>query len=705
MRSVWNLCLGLALVGWSATEAWAQSPPRVFPAGTKPSDSRLKPLRALNDKLHPWTPPATREAWEAEAARIRQQLHVSLGMWPMWEKTELKPVATGTLDRGDYTVEKVYFASRPGHYVSGVVYRPKKISGQMPAILSPHGHWANGRFYDAGEKAAQGQLDSGAEDFLAGAQSPLQARFVQLARMGCLVFHYDMIGTADSQAIEHRTQFNDVEASLRLQNKMGLQTWNSIRALDYVLSLPEVDPSRVGVTGASGGGTQSFMLCALDPRPSVAFPAVMVSTDMQGGCQCENADYLRIGINNVAIAALMAPRPLGMVGADDWTVNFETSGLPELKQIYGYYGVSDHVGAKVYKQFGHNYNQWSRELMYRWMAKFLRLAPDVPVDQLDFWPLTTEQLKVYTEKHPAPADFLKADALRQKLTEESEAAWSLLLPKTKDDLAKYKDSIRPFLEVAIDRGLPAAEDIEADLVATTDVSDLKVLTARVGRKTEGTQLPLTSVYHADKFDGQLVIWVDGAGKSVLFEANGQPIPAVRKLAEAGFAVTSFDPYLSGEFLAEGEKPEYKVDEKFPSYTFGYNRPLLAHRVRDVLTIIGASKLHPDVKSVHLAGTGEGGLLALLARACIDGAIGKCVVDLNGFAFSSVKETTDPHLLPGALKYGGVGGLTITAAEGDTTLFGALESNQAELSLWKSVSPDALHAEPLTPDGLAEWLLK
>lgn len=704
MRSVWKLCLGLALVGLGALEASAQVP-RVFPAGVKPTDSRLNPQRTLNDKFHPWAPPSSKAAWEAEATRIREQLLVSLGLWPMWEKTELKPVVTGTLDRGDYTVDKVFFSSRPGHYVSGIVYRPKNAKGQIPAVLSPHGHWPEGRFYDAGEKGAADQLASGAEDFISGARSPLQARFVQLARMGCLVFHYDMVGTADSQVIEHRTQFNDVQASLHLQNKMGLQTWNSIRALDYVLSLPEVDATRIGVTGASGGGTQTFMLCALDPRPTVAFPAVMVGTAMQGGCQCENADYLRIGINNVAIAALTAPRPLGMVGADDWTIDIETRGLPELRQIYGYYGVMDHVAAKTYKQFPHNYNQWSRELMYRWLATHLKLSPDAPVDQLDFWPLTREQLTVYSEKHPVPADALKADAFRAKMIEESDAAWAAVLPKTKEEIGSYKSSIRPVLSVALDRGLPAAEEIEPDGVETKDVGDLKVLTARIARRSEGTQVPIASVYHADKFDGRLAIWIDGAGKSVLFEASGQPIPAVRKLAESGFAVTSLDQFLTGEFLGEGEAATYKIEEGFPAYTLCYNRPLLAHRVRDLLTIIQAGTLHPDVKSVHLVGTGEGGLIALLARATFDGTVGKCLVDLNGFAFSSVQAASDPHLLPGALKYGGVGGLTITAAEGDTSIYGATDANKSELGLWQAIQPDALHAEALTADLIAEQLLK
>ena len=93
---------------------------------------------------------------------------------------------------------------------------------------------------------------------------------------------------------------------------MGLQSWNARRALDFLISLPDVDPSRIGVSGASGGGTQTFILGALDSRPAVFFPMVMVGTRMQGGCTCENADYLRVGTGNVEIASLMAPRPVGM---------------------------------------------------------------------------------------------------------------------------------------------------------------------------------------------------------------------------------------------------------------------------------------------------------------------------------------------------------------------------------------------------------
>ncbi len=258
--------------------------PRVLEPGKLPADSRLSPQRTYNDAYHPWVPPTTKAAWEAAKPAIRDRMLVGMGLWPMPPAAPLTPVIHGKIDRDDYTIEKVFFESHPGHFVSGNLYRPKKVEGKVPGVLCPHGHWPNGRFYElAADKAQKEQIDKGAEKFMSGARYPLQARMVGLARMGCIVFHYDMVGNADSQKIPHRQGFTDVEAALRLQDFMGLQTFNSMRALDFLVSLPEVDPNRIGVTGASGGGTQTFVLCALDPRPTVAFPAVMVSTAMQGG--------------------------------------------------------------------------------------------------------------------------------------------------------------------------------------------------------------------------------------------------------------------------------------------------------------------------------------------------------------------------------------------------------------------------------------
>src|SRR5712691_5033375 len=421
MKPTLSLSLLMAVsVAWAAELDRS----RVLPPGQKPADARLTTVRTLNNKDFFLKVPATREAWEARRQAVREQILVAMGLWPMPEKTPLHPVIHGKIDRDEYTVEKVFFASYPGHYVSGNLYRPKGKSGKLPGVLCPHGHWPDGRFFDAlatyGEKRVEQEIKSGAEKTREGARFPLQARCAQLARMGCVVFHYDMVGNADSQQIKHREGFTDVDAELHLQSFMGLQTYNSVRALDFLVSLPDVDPKRIGVTGASGGGTQTFILCAIDDRPAVAFPAVMVSTAMQGGCICENCSHLRRGTGNIELAALFAPKPLAMSGADDWTIDIERKGVPQLKATYRLYDAEDRVMARCFPQFKHNYNQVSRELMYNWFNKHLRLGQPEPVVERPFVPVPPKELSVYDEQHPRPADATGVEALRKTMSEASD---------------------------------------------------------------------------------------------------------------------------------------------------------------------------------------------------------------------------------------------------------------------------------------------
>src|SRR5262249_49591409 len=158
---------------------------------------------------------------------------------------------------------------------------------------------------------------------------------------------------------------------------------------------------------------QTFILCAIDDRPAVAFPAVMVSTAMQGGCICENCCYLRQRTGNVEFAALFAPKPLGMTGANDWTKEIETKGLPQLKALYRLYDTESHVYAKAFLEFDHNYNQVSREAMYKWFNHHLKLGQAEPVIEKSFIPVPVTELSVYDDKHPRPKDATGAKELRK----------------------------------------------------------------------------------------------------------------------------------------------------------------------------------------------------------------------------------------------------------------------------------------------------
>src|SRR5262249_39319954 len=158
--------------------------------GDKPADRRLDRPRHYDLKDFFFTPPSDLKAWEARRRDVREQLLVANGLWPLPEKTPLNAVVHGKIDRGEYTIEKVYFASAPGHYVSGNLYRPKGKTGKLPGVLFAHGHWLNGRLHDAGEKAAQASIDMKGEKTMNSARYFMQALPAQLARMGCVVFHY-----------------------------------------------------------------------------------------------------------------------------------------------------------------------------------------------------------------------------------------------------------------------------------------------------------------------------------------------------------------------------------------------------------------------------------------------------------------------------------------------------------------------------------
>src|SRR6185436_9025965 len=320
---------------WMAAAASAAGSPRVLAPDTLPDDVRLGPLKDL-DGYFPFNPPASKGAWEKRAERVRRQILVAEGLWPMPTRTPLNAVVHGRVERPEYTVDKVYFESAPGFFVTGNLYRPKAPRGKMPGVMFAHGHWANARLSESGDAEIFREIAEGQERFEEGGRSRFQSMCVQLARMGCVVWQWDMLSDSDSiqfsRQLVHgfarqRPEMNTVEnwgyyspaAEAHLQSIMGLQTWNSIRSVDFLLSLPEVDPERIAMTGASGGGTQTMLLAAVDDRLKLSFPAVMVSTAMQGGCTCENASLLRIGTGNVEFAGLFAPKPQGMTTANDWT--------------------------------------------------------------------------------------------------------------------------------------------------------------------------------------------------------------------------------------------------------------------------------------------------------------------------------------------------------------------------------------------------
>jgi hypothetical protein len=322
------------------------------------------PYRTLDDKFAPPTITSL-EAWTPRAAYLKEHILASAGLLPMPEKTPLKPVVFGEAPHSDYSVSKVYFESLPGFFVTGNLYKPAG-AGPFPAILSPHGHWAYGRLENSDVASVPG-------------------RAINLARQGFVVFTYDMIGYNDSRQLTHT--FGGQRENLWGLSLAGLQLWNSIRGLDFLESLEYVRRDAIGATGASGGGTQTFLVAAVDDRVAAAAPVNMISLHMQGGCLCENQPGLRLETTNVEIASTIAPRPLLMVSATgDWTTNTMKLEYPAVRSVYRLFDAEDRVHG-VQFEAPHNYNRNSREAMYAFMARWLQKAPsDVKRPERNFTP-------------------------------------------------------------------------------------------------------------------------------------------------------------------------------------------------------------------------------------------------------------------------------------------------------------------------------
>jgi hypothetical protein len=287
-------------------------------------------------------------AWEERKLFLRNQILVSTGLSPMPEKTPLHPQIFGKIDGRGYTIEKVLIETLPGFYLGGNLYRPRDGKTKHPGILNPHGHWQYGRLENE-------PVDSG------------PAFGISLARQGYVVFAYDMVGYTDTIQVPHR--FGSPTQRLWSFGPLGLQLWDSIRALDFLSSLDDVDAGRIGMAGASGGATQTMMLTAVDDRVKFSSPVNMISSFMQGGDLCENAPGLRLNTSNVEIAAMFAPKPMLVVSdTTDWTRNVPREEYPAIKRIYDLYGKGDQVGV-VQLEAVHNFNQQSREAVYKFFAQ------------------------------------------------------------------------------------------------------------------------------------------------------------------------------------------------------------------------------------------------------------------------------------------------------------------------------------------------
>jgi len=302
--------------------------------------------------------PATLRGWDERLARVRAGLSRSFGRTP--EPCPLVPEVLSTLMRDGYAIERLTFQSRPGVRVTANLYRPEPVRGRCPGVLSVHGHWAWARM-----------------------DPHVQARSIGLAKLGYVVLCVDAFGSGERAAQPAPGTYHGGLTGASLwpvgTPLIGLQAHDNRRAVDYLVSRAEVDPDRLAVTGASGGGNQSLYAGATDERLAAVIPVCGIGTYdaylTTACCVCE------VNVGGAAFAttgdllAMVAPRALLVVSATRDALQFSVgeaaksvAAARERFRLLGQEAKIRHVAIDS----GHDYNQPMREAMYGWVEKWLR---------------------------------------------------------------------------------------------------------------------------------------------------------------------------------------------------------------------------------------------------------------------------------------------------------------------------------------------
>jgi dienelactone hydrolase len=560
-------------------------------AATVP-ESDIRNIEAADFKTHfKMRDYTSRKEWEDRRASLRQQILSAAGLLPMPVKTTLRPKIVRRLEYKDYSIEVVLIETVPGYYLGGNLYRPIGRTGPAPAVLVPHGHWKRGRLEDQPSYS-------------------VPALGINLARQGYVVFAYDMVGFNDTQQTPH--SFGGWSEDLWSFHPMGLQLWNSIRALDFLQSLPYVDSRRIAATGASGGASQTFLLAAVDDRVRFVAPVNMVSAHMQGGDPCEEAPNLRLDTFNVEIAAMIAPRPMLLVSSThDWTRNTPVEEFPAIQRIYKLFNVPNRV-ENAHIDAEHNYNRQSREAVYRFLARNMQgdhqastlvdrefsLPPDEEL--LAFPKVGVRDLEGYADVF----QMWKTTATLQNLSNT--------------DLAAQREALR----YALGADWPSRP--EAMIKGT------HIILSRTGKGDR-----VSGYWRPGKGAPVLVVHPDGSSAALRIEAVGQ-------LLESERPVLIIDPFISTANRTR--------KQQYDQYFLSYNRTDAADHVQDILTALAFLKNQAGGRP-ELFGLGDAGIWCVFAAA-VAPIPSDVIADLNGFGGTD-DDFRQRFFVPGIQRAGGL----------------------------------------------------
>jgi dienelactone hydrolase len=558
-------------------------------------------LRARAAALHANDrPPADRKAWEERRSSLRRAMLAAMGPFPE-QPCPLRPQEVGVLKRDGYRIEKLLFQSRPDVWVTATAYVPEPARGRVPAVLAVHGHW-----------------------LLARRDLVVQARCLGLVKLGFFVLAVDAFGAGERYTKPAPGTYHGALYGGTLwpagQTLLGLQVYDNRRAVDYLLSRPEVDGTRLGITGASGGGNQTMYAGALDDRFRAVVPVCAVGTYQAylraACCVCEVLPgALRIAEEG-DVLGLVAPRALLVINATQDAFQFSVGearkSLDRARPIFGLYGAEERLRHAVFES-PHAYNQPMREAMYGWMRRWLRDEGDgSPVPEPKHVIEKAEDLACFPDdKRPDGFLFLPAFARRQA---ESLLRAAAARPDHVEDWESTAVHLRKVLRKDVLGDFPPLPR-PAALVGKATTADGVTTTPLVLHPEPG--LPLHADLQSrpasgDKAPACVLLHLDGRA-----EALKHPLAAA--LLARGCMVLAPDLRATGTMRPPHDAIAGAPDHNSAEHGLWLGRPLLGQWAFDVLALLDWLALQPglDRERVAVAGLGQAGIVALVAAGLLD----------------------------------------------------------------------------------------
>lgn len=613
------------------------------------ADARLYSHRGYQSTMPLPAWPSLAE-WKRERGRIRQHLLLCAGLNAQTAAFKARGRVVGRFEHEGLIVENISIETLPGLYLVGNLYRPKTHKGRLPLILHPHGHAMNAR-------------TTPLEDY------SVPHRAMNSALLGFAAFAYSMIDyDDDTRQIPHRSLLAGPDkgvANVLGLSLFGLHLNNSIKALDYLLSRRDIDPKRVGCTGESGGGTQTYFLAAVDERVTVAAPAVMLSGHFQGGCVCENAPGLHLRYSNLQYAGLIAPRPMLLLGCTgDWTHHMRERELPAMRALYERYGRTSAIDG-FYQDAGHNYNQGAREAVYQWMVRWLLNGgcKTKPVSEATTPVPDRSRLLVFDQPIPPARGAIRTP---KALID----TWQSLhnKPATAQQVADVLAMELPDKADILVRSQPARSHYRKTRVALQTIT--------FGRFSQDSCLQAAFLPPARGVK-QSILLLRGWKDRVAWRRFCQRPPAALKAQlETGTGVVI--PLLFGQQgSAEVEAFRQRADSYLAST---YLKTEHMHQLDDIATTVRMAQVELGMRpaTLSIVADADVGLLAYAAWSGLStakNAIGALVADLGGADLQNPVTWVKRAHVPLLLGAGGAAGLAALSKSGKGELFGVRSADR------------------------------